>query len=80
MGWMCGSSNRALALQVGSPEFKLQSHQKQPKRYQTKVVVIKEKGDKWMCFKQATMGSGLECVFVLIFLDNGNRLSNNLSV
>jgi hypothetical protein len=42
MNWRCGSSNRVPALQVQSPDFKPQSHQKKKKKELLMTWVAKD--------------------------------------
>jgi hypothetical protein len=45
MGWRCGSSSRAPALQAQNPEFKSQSHQKKKKENTIRVIeIMQQKG------------------------------------
>jgi hypothetical protein len=40
MDWRCGSSGRAPALQMQSPEFKNQSHQKEVNMHMSRVWIF----------------------------------------
>jgi hypothetical protein len=48
MDWRCGTSGRAPALQMGSPEFKLQSHQTKRKRKASKAPCELSYSTSWV--------------------------------